>query len=267
MGRLNVNPQLNASVSGAPAGFVDQCYQACTTISNTFINDITVNISVGWGEIGGSAIPPGATYALGGVSGGEVPSYSTIRSLLQSRNNPGVAAVKAAAALPAGSSLNGSGTFFLPTAGQRALGRIGAGDPSVDGQIGFGTGWTSNWVGGFLHELTHAMGRVDGTIFDMWKFSAPGVWNFGTGSGLYFSIDQGVTKLANFGFASDPGDFLNDSLLGADAFGETVNSTSWSALDITTMNVLGFDLPAVGIRGIDPPSSFANAVSIVRAIG
>src|SRR5262249_24549463 len=69
----------------------------------------------------------------------------------------------------------------------------------------------------------------------------------------YFSIDGGVTKLADFGINSDPGDFLNppdSDLTPNDPFNEIVgNLSNLTALDITVMDVLGFT--PVPIQGID----------------
>ena len=106
-------------------------------------------------------------------------------------------------------------------------GVLGANDTTTDdGSATFATDINSSLlVGVALHELTHAMGRVPyGTpystspdIFDFYRFSSPGVRVFNgasTASPAYFSLDGGITKLADYGQISDPSDFLNSGVQG-----------------------------------------------------
>ena len=94
-------------------------------------------------------------------------------------------------------------------------------------------------VGIALHELTHALGRVPSGSgaepgfgpkhFDLFRFTSPGQRLFSTGNptapASYFSLDGGVTKLADYGTTNDPSDFFNYQRAagvqgGADAFNE-----------------------------------------------
>ena len=62
----------------------------------------------------------------------------------------------------------------------------------------------------------------------------------------YFSIDGGNTKLADFGQASDPSDFLNTGVQGSrDPFDEFYSSNtiqSLTAVDLELLDVLGFNI-------------------------
>ena len=71
-----------------------------------------------------------------------------------------------------------------------------------------------------LHEITHAMGRYDPNLrqganvaeFDLMRFLSPGNRLFldvVPSVPAFFSLDGGVTRLADWGRASDPSDFLN----------------------------------------------------------
>ncbi len=85
-------------------------------------------------------------------------------------------------------------------------------------------------VGVALHELTHAMGRVpygsQPDVFDFYRFTGTGVRLFSgniPASAAYFSLNGGSTKLADYGQSSDPSDFLNSGVQGAnDPFNEFI---------------------------------------------
>jgi hypothetical protein len=93
-----------------------------------------------------------------------------------------------------------------------------------------------------LHKLTHAIGSVpyglpygsQPDIFDFFRFTPD----------AYFSFDGGNTKLADFGQTSDPSDFLNSGVQGAnDPFNEYyIGSTSQvlTIVDKELLDVLGF---------------------------
>src|SRR5436309_1962724 len=65
-------------------------------------------------------------------------------------------------------------------------------------------------VGVALHELTHAMGRVPygsaPDVFDLFRFTSQNVRLFqggATAPAAYFSLDNGATKIADYGQRSD----------------------------------------------------------------
>ncbi len=68
----------NVSAFGsAEAGFEAALNVAAAYLDNLIINPITVNISVGWGEIGGRPIPAGAA-AEGGLNQLMLVSYDQL---------------------------------------------------------------------------------------------------------------------------------------------------------------------------------------------
>src|SRR3954469_21401657 len=65
---LHINLIADASVAGAPSWFVPSIQTAANILQQTFSDDITLNISYGWGTIGGDPIAQTNT-ALGGAYG------------------------------------------------------------------------------------------------------------------------------------------------------------------------------------------------------
>lgn len=257
---LVINLLWDASVANAPASFKTAIQAAASMIQQYVTTPITVNIAVGWGEVGGFGgntpyvVPDNS--ALGGTLGGVWQSYS---SLKQALTNTATSAddQSVLAALPAANPF-GSDMFDVAGAQAKALGLISATSNQIDGEIGFATNWPStDYIAAALHEITHAMGRNSGwggtysdtTLLDLTRFSAPGVFvNDGskaTSSALqYFSFDGGKTILAYYDNTSDYGDFArtsatlndpNNAYLGS-------NSNALTALDIRTLDVMGFNL-------------------------
>ncbi len=79
-----------------------------------------------------------------------------------------------------------------------------------------------------LHELTHAMGRVpyrpQPDIFDFYRFTSrrqhSSQWQR-YGARRIFSLNNGASKIADYGQTSDPSDFLNSGVQGStDPFNE-----------------------------------------------
>ena len=78
---LLINTSYDSSINSAPAGFSSAFQTAVNFFQSTFRDSITVNIKVGWGEIGGKAIASGAlgqsqTYLAGYYS------YDTVRNAM-----------------------------------------------------------------------------------------------------------------------------------------------------------------------------------------
>src|SRR5262249_42412667 len=138
-------------------------------------DNITVNINVDLDNFNGSALP--ANVSEGNIQTFPTISYSDFRSDLQNNQSSLSADDNTAlAALPGGSSIDGQSSFIISTAQQKALGLISATDPAVDGTIGmnssFGTG--NVLFAGALHEITHAMGRINGSTLDIFRFNSDG---------------------------------------------------------------------------------------------
>jgi VCBS repeat-containing protein len=242
--------------------------QSVANMLDAHITDnITVNINVDLDNFEGAPLP--ANVSEGNIQTFPTISYSNLRSDLANDQTLSADDTTALNALPTGSSIGGQSSFTIGTAQEKALGLISATDPAVDGTIGmnssFGTG--DVLFAGALHEITHAMGRIAGTTLDIYRFNENGTNNHVFGGAkpalpAYFSIDGGTTKLADFGITSDPGDFLNGGVQGTDPLNETVGGRGMTAVDMTMMDVLGFDVanaaPTVaaltGTVGEDGPS-------------
>jgi len=159
--------------------------------------------------------------------------------------------------LPFASNVNGVSSFKISRAQERVFGLLPAvnGTSVDDGSIGMGTGFKGNvLVSGALHEITHALGRDNGTSLDVFRFTSFGSRLFtGGGSSVpaYFSLDDGMTDIADFGQNSDPGDFLNppsSTRTPNDPLNENVgNLGALTPIDREIMDALGF--------AIKPPSA------------
>lgn len=228
--------------------------QAANIIDATFTANVTINIAVHYGiDANGNTLTTGAEGGPHVVYG---VSYSNFRTALTNAANNS-AMIAAAASLPAGTSVNGYTNFAIASAEAKALGLIQA-SSAVDGEVWMGSGIPSaDLTGVALHELTHAMGRIDGWagsnhtypfVMDLFRFSGSGQRYFGTSTSTaaYFSINGGASDLADFGIYSDQADFLNppsSNLTPADAFNEYYNSQTKQTLtpaDIELMEALGF---------------------------
>jgi hypothetical protein len=88
-------------------------------------------------------------------------------------------------------------------------------------------------------------------IFDFDRFTSPGnrvIQGTATAPAAYFSLDGGVTKLADYGQTSDSSDFLNSGVQGSsDPFNEFYSGgtiQSLTSVDLAQLDALGFHLAA-----------------------
>jgi hypothetical protein len=239
----------DASVAGAPASFTSVLNQGVQFLEQTFTNPITINIEVGWGEIGGTPLDPGVT-GEGGPLGGTLYTYGQVKAALASNVASAVDAT-AVASLPA-TAPTGGGDFYLGGAEEKALGLIGAA-AGLDGEVGF---QGNVGVGAIEHEITHAMGRVaylglssnfnEFSALDLFRYSQ-GVLNPTAVRNASFSIDRGKTAINIFANTSDLGDWSGAT---PDAFNAFSGPTDpFSAGDIEEMNVLGYTSGASTVGG------------------
>ena len=217
---LRVNLIWNNSALIAPSAFRDAVTSAARQLEQSFSDKMVVNIRVGWGEVGGTAIS-GSNTAAGGAVGGLWASYDQIKSLLAG-NASGTTDQAVLNALSANQDPNGNGQIGLWRAQAKALGVVAADDTGLDGSIGFSTDFSGNMQGAALQMLTRAMGRMSGGvpsgIEDLLRYGAPGVHRYTAGQAAYFSVDGGVTRLANFSASGDPSAWANDGLTANDPF-------------------------------------------------
>lgn len=257
---FSINLNWDTSVGSAPAAFQAAVVKAATYLAGQFSDTVTLNLNIGWGEVGGSTLGSGAlaqtsTYLVSS-------SYAGVVSALKADATT-AADASAVASLPG----SAAGNFWLTTAQARALGlNVGS---ATDASIGFSTAYgftydntagvaagTYDFFGVALHEMTETLGRmllVGASIgattnsygaYDMFHFSAAGVRTFSGSAAGYFSIDNGVTNLAAFNTVSggDAGDWssvvTNDA---ADAFATPGVVLNVSDVDLTAVDVIGWN--------------------------
>ncbi len=262
-GGITINLLFDAAAMAAPASFRAGIQQAASLLTATISDQITVNIKIDYSGTGGGA--------AAGPDNGLYESYSTVKTDLTSHATAGDTVFNA---LPAGSSIQGQTSVAVWNAQLKLWGILAGNDTTTDdGSATFATDINpSLLVGVALHELTHAMGRVPygsaPDIFDLFRFTGANARMFSgasTASPAYFSVDGGTTKLADYGQASDPSDFLNSGVQGYyDPFDEFYTGgtiQSLTTVDKEQLDALGFHLT---VPDTQPPTIIAdNALSMV----
>lgn len=244
---MQINLIPDASVSEAPAGFTAAIQAAADIFEQDFSGNYTLNIAYGWGTYENQAMAAltNASGSLGGVLDGVYVSYATLDGWLAA-NATSPYQRAALASLPSSAPQS----FFVSSAQQKALGEYNGSATALDGAIGIGTATSSSdWLVDSLQEISHALGRLTDyyagapTIMDLFRYSAPDTYQWTGGASAYFSIDGGVTDLANFSTISDYTDFANDALTPNDMFNWEIGANdTLSSTDLELMNVIGFGL-------------------------
>ena len=286
---MDINLSYDSSVGSAPPEFIDGVAAVAAFLESNFSDPVTINIAVGYGEVGGYSLGSGAlgeslTYL-------DTYTYTEIKTAFAADSKSADDA-SAVASLPASNPISGS-TYWVALAEAKALGLSVLANP-LDGNVGFSSstgifdydnsdGVTSgkyDFFGVVAHEITEIMGRqllVGQTIggvpkgyepMDLLHFSAPGTRRFvGTQSG-YFSPDNGVTNLNNFNTSSsgDYGDWASSA--GHDAFRAFSTSGVVNAVtnsDIRVMDAIGWDL--AGLPNLTATSLTLDVTDVTFTIG
>src|SRR3954470_17916425 len=213
-GGLTFNLPFDAAGAAAPESFRAGVEQAAAILSSAITDQATVNLAIDFAGTGGGA---GAN-----VSNGVLANYTQLRTDLVDHAAAGDTAFDN---LPTTRAVQGHSQVFVANAQAKVLGLIDPNNTTTeDGFAVFATDIpTQSLVGVALHELSHALGRVPSPgnldIFDLFDFTRPGhnLINNSTSSAppAYFSLDGGATKIADYGQMSDPADFLNTGIQGA----------------------------------------------------
>ncbi|UFZ01724.1 NF038122 family metalloprotease [Bradyrhizobium ontarionense] len=244
-GGLTFNLTFDAAAAAAPESFRAGVEQAAAILSSAITDEATVNLAIDFAGTGGGA---GAN-----VSNGVLANYRQLRTDLVDHAAAGDTVFDH---LPAGSKVQGHQQVFVSNAQAKVLGLVAPNDATTeDGFAVFNTDIpTQSLVGVALHELSHALGRVPSPgnldIFDLFDFTRPGhnLINNSLSSAppAYFSLDGGLTKIADYGQTSDPADFLNTGIQGAnDPLNEFYNPTTsqtLSPIDLVVLEALGYNI-------------------------
>ena len=221
---ITVNIKIGYSGTKDPPGAVTSApngaFESYEPISATEVLSIL-------GATAGS-FAPGVGTVIGGLLGGLLGSLLP-SSVLPSNFNQNIrqdliasSSSNLADSLPTGTnSIQGWPLVWVSNAQLKLFGLSGANDTTTDdASITFNTNIPSEGlVGVALHELAHALGRQpkgpEPNIFDLFRFTSPGQRLFDGGDktapASYFSLDGGVTKLADYGTTADPSDFFNNN--------------------------------------------------------
>jgi hypothetical protein len=213
---MQINLIPDNSIPSAPAGLTSEVEAAAAVFEQDFPGDYTVNISYGWGTYDNTANatltdPNSGAFSLGGVLNANTTSYSQLKSWL-SANATSSSQMSAVQSLPASSTAfpGGASSFIVSSAEEKALGVFTGNNGALDGSIGFNVGDASNsssWETAALCEICHALGWITGDynsdggfpwVADLYRYSAPGRYQWIGGQPAYFSIDGGNTDLADF---------------------------------------------------------------------
>lgn len=266
---LNINPVYDSSITGlANAAAVESAFNAVAAdYSSQFSSPITINVAVSWGSVAGHALPNNAVGASSDSLYGYF-SYAQVRSWLakSARSNPSdTALVTALSSLPSAAP-SGQARYAVASSEMKALGLISGSGTGIDGSIGFAgslSGFSFNAVGAIAvgtydfaavaaHELDEVLGRISGvdsggfrTVFDLFRYAAPGTLSYSMTAPAYFSIDGGRTDLNNFNYSTNGGDrgdwaTSNSTSDIQDAFVATGQRKNLSVADLTALDVLGY---------------------------
>jgi hypothetical protein len=259
---LVINPTFDSTVTSlSNAAQVEAAFNyAAQQYENLFSNPITLNITV-------KASAGTSVFGESGFAYTYSYSYQQIRSALLA-NSQTTASAAAIASLS--SDPTNGGSFDLNFAQAKALGLRSANNSASDGTFTFGTGNNFNYsttnraisgeydfVGIAEHEISEIMGRDAGLgrgspalydPYDLFRYTAPGVRSIVAGAtGVYFSIDGGVTDLRGFEPTIDQDDWIDTSPYTPDSFVEYADSgvkNDITPTDLIVLNTLGYT-PAV----------------------
>ena len=287
---LNIIPIYGSSVTSlAEAATIESAFNTVAADFNkSFASPINVYINVSWGSVAGQSLPSNAV----GASSTNLYGYYTYSQVLgalsrDSLANPSDTALATALKTMPTTAPSGVLKYVVPSAEAKALGLISGLQTSLDGSIGFAgnpSGYTFSLSGAVsptaydfsavaAHEIEEVLGRISGisstatppyrTVFDLFRYSSPGVLNDNYNGLAYFSVDGGKTNLSTFNNSSYGGDRSDWQGTGAtvgniqDAFiskGERMNLT---AVDLTALDVLGYGGVNLGDTSISKPGAVA----------
>jgi hypothetical protein len=278
---LTFNVTYDSSVTSATnAAQIQSAFAVVTqSFQDIITNNVTVKITVYWGPTG--PFSGGISLARSQFSLID-SSYSEITNALR-LHRASAADSNSVASLPATDPVGSGTTWLVPFAQARVLGLVAANDPFEDGQVGFAAdknytfdpnnrtvAGKFDFIGVAQHEVSEVLGRASASLdpsfgfvpYDLFRFTSNGVRSFDpNATNAYFSVDNGATVLKFFytnQFFGDIQDWKSSATPDAfDAFSSSGHLLPMSTVDITAMDVLGYNGPRLA-----PPRLFiTNSVS------
>lgn len=253
---MNIQFTWDNSVANAPDGFKSAMAFAASEIDSIITSPGVINLAVGWGEAAGAPLQPGDAGEGGPYSFTANGGYDELLTALRSHSDSATDRA-VLASLPANAP-TAVGGFFNTTAQQKAWGLLPVDAPGIDGVIGFNADLSYTFdpanraapgkydmIGLAEHEITHALGRIGGDgAFKLSNYVAPGVLNTSNSPGAYFSIDGGVTNLADYQSFGDTADW-NPSHQAENAFTALTFpgvANLITPVDVRLMDAIGFSV-------------------------
>jgi hypothetical protein len=285
---LTFNLTFDPSTASAPAGFSTAFSDAIQFYETTFDDPITINLQVGWGEINGQSLIPGA-LGQSMTNGQFFSNFDPVKSALTSdaKSSSDLTSVAHMAA----TDPTGGDVFTMSFAEAKALG-LKAGDaPGLDGSVGFNNtaAFTFDpnnravpnevdFIGIAEHEISEVMGRYGlGQNFrpsgryspiDFFRYSSPGMLDLVPANGAYFSINGGTTVINTFN-GTGGGDLSDWAGATPDSYNAFVSGgvkLPVSAGDITEMDVIGYDVLLPGDCNRDGHVDTADIPIMLQAL-
>jgi hypothetical protein len=271
---MTINVTYDTTVTSQPnAAQIESAFgDVVGTFQDLYTNNITVDVTVYYET--GIGLGESSTEFTGN------PAYSDVIKALKASATTAEDS-NSIASLPV-SDPTGGGPWWIANAQAKALGPIGGFDyvqsfPDGDGSIYFESSVSYtfdptnravlnkfDFIGVAEHELSEVLGRSAGlgTLgggyipYDLFRFTSSGVRSLNTSdSGVYFSVNDGVTSLKAFNPPVNGGD-LQDWQMSSpadsyDAFLSTGQKALLSSADLTSLDILGYKLnfPPLQVKG------------------